>query len=489
MGGSPRTIGLAVVAAFLAAGCSCSPWSASRPADNRFAGPVVQAAVNPASGPPAATGSGAAGSDAEAMRQVIGELQELGAMDPAAQERLMADLRQTDPAWWPMVVQQFRAAVAYRRQAERRPPGDAGPGDRGPGDDGQVRTVSGTIFPGTGIDTQPRRPPPSDPAQPPPRVPAPAGRPPEPIGRLPVVDAAALAPSGVPPGDYPATPHPETGPHLANRPPELRQVPHLPGQISGASGARPSAGYGDVPLDGRRSADWRAYVAGAIRALESQLQGAPATPEDAARRAQLQLLYLLAGRRDDAVQPIPSVPVPHQEFWSKQLYGLATWLDTDRVTDPTRRAAETKQTLEEAVSSLGELAPLLVRNLAFCTEIQDYGCTKPFKENEFVPDQEVLLYAEVENYTSEATSKGFHTPLRSSYQIFDSRGQRVADHQFPTTEEYCQNPRRDFFIGYRFHLPKRIYAGKHTLQLTIEDLKSHKVGQSSIELTIKDIDK
>ena len=47
---------------------------------------------------------------------------------------------------------------------------------------------------------------------------------------------------------------------------------------------------------------------------------------------------------------------------------------------------------------------------------------------------------------------------------------------FRTTEEYCQSPRRDFFIGYHLRLPKRIYNGKHTLQLTIEDLKSHKVG-------------
>jgi hypothetical protein len=62
----------------------------------------------------------------------------------------------------------------------------------------------------------------------------------------------------------------------------------------------------------------------------------------------------------------------------------------------------------------------------------------------------------------------------------------VADHDFTVTEEYCQNPRRDYFIGYQLRLPKRIYPGKHTLQLTIEDLKSHKVGQSSIDLSIKD---
>ena len=133
---------------------------------------------------------------------------------------------------------------------------------------------------------------------------------------------------------------------------------------------------------------------------------------------------------------------------------------------------------------LGETAPLVVHNMAFCTAVQGFGATTPFKKAEFPPGQEVVLYTEVENYTVEPMPRGFHTALRSSYQIFDARGQRIADQELPSCEEYCQSPRHDFFVAYKLFLPKRIYNGKHTLQLTIEDLKSHKVGQSSIELTI-----
>ena len=42
------------------------------------------------------------------------------ALDPAARDSLMADLKQTDPALWPLMMQQFRAYAAYRRQAEQR---------------------------------------------------------------------------------------------------------------------------------------------------------------------------------------------------------------------------------------------------------------------------------------------------------------------------------------------------------------------------------
>ena len=144
-----------------------------------------------------------------------------------------------------------------------------------------------------------------------------------------------------------------------------------------------------------------------------------------------------------------------------------------------------KQHLGEGFARLGEMAPLVVRNPSFCTQVQSYGCYTPFKKYEFAPDQEVLLYAEVENFGIESTPKGYHTALRSSYQILDKSGQRIADHAISTTEEYCQNPRRDFFIGYQLRMPPRINPGKYTLQLTLEDLKSQKVGQASVELTIK----
>ena len=100
----------------------------------------------------------------------------------------------------------------------------------------------------------------------------------------------------------------------------------------------------------------------------------------------------------------------------------------------------------------------------------------------------MLLYAEVENFKGIETAKGFHTAMRSSYQIFDASGKRIAEHEFAASEESCRRPRRDFFIGYEFCLPQRIYPGKHHLQLTVSDLNSQKVGQSLIEFTIRSSD-
>ena len=141
--------------------------------------------------------------------------------------------------------------------------------------------------------------------------------------------------------------------------------------------------------------------------------------------------------------------------------------------------------LDEAAAWLGEAAPLEVRGMAFGTKLDSYGCYEAFPSNEFSPGQDVLLYAEVENFSPESTAKGFHTSLRSSCSIFDSVGRRVDNHDFTTTEEYCRNRRRDYFIGYHLRLPDHLSPGSYMLKLTVEDLRSKKVGESSIDFSIK----
>ncbi len=364
------------------------------------------------------------------------ELRQLGTLDPAAQNKLMEDLKQTDPALWPLVMQQFRAAIAYKRRAAQRETMAA---------NGNAPT-GGNLLPGEN-QTADR------------------------------VAQSSAAPNPLPKDYYPAASELPAASQNVKPAADQRPAKDTANQVVNASFNAPVS---DVPDNKQEE------LSAAIKAMEAATPSNPKTADELAQQARLRMLYVLAGRRDDALKPIPSAPPAMQEFWSKELYGLSTLLDSEKKSDATSRAAESKQIFSEALSRLGETAPLLVRNLSFCTAIQSYGCFTPFKKYEFTPDQEALLYAEMDNFASESTPKGYHTQLRSSYQILDSAGQRVADHTFTTTEEYCQNTRRDFFIGYHLRMPKRINPGKYTLQMTIEDLQSQKVGQSTIEFTIKE---
>jgi len=221
-----------------------------------------------------------------------------------------------------------------------------------------------------------------------------------------------------------------------------------------------------------------------IRDLERQTTSPPRTTGEISRHAALRMLYLAAGRREDALRPIEGISATQQDFWLQQLYGLATYLDSQQQPNATLRAAAAKRHLREAERKLGELGTLSIENLAFCTEVSSFGVYKEFEKHAFTPGQVVLLYAEVENFKSDQKQDGFHTDLRSSYQILDSQGKRIDQHEYSLTKDLCKNHRRDFFMRYFVRLPQQIYSGTYTLQLTIEDTLANKVGQSSISFEI-----
>ena len=128
---------------------------------------------------------------------------------------------------------------------------------------------------------------------------------------------------------------------------------------------------------------------------------------------------------------------------------------------------------------------IVPRRAAFCSAVDSYGVYTVFPANEFEPDQEVLLYVEVDSFSSKRTSDGYVTSLQGSYQIFDATGRRVADHTFPIEQETCRNRRRDYFIPYRMYMPDKIYPGDYVLQLTVEDTQAQKFGQSSVQFSVK----
>ncbi len=489
---SIRRIGLVCLVGVLAPGCAAfSPWAAqtaSKPAERAPAGPEATAPIE------TALPTTEAQPTSEKMQEVIAELQKLGALDPDARDQLAADLQRTDPALWPGLLHQARAVAAYRQRAQQQPDGvEATPAAHWTGHSPQHMPAEEAPTPFESAVAAGMHP-----AADPTRSGHPAGHS---ISRLPVPSHAAVVPRDAPQERYPSTMFPQAAPvglpaatepapgAVSERgpgvPPRTEPDSHSPNPPYAPEPTAEPAEEREAPVGGQatphaaeKPVEWTGHVDAAVGLLEDASENGPE------QEVRLRMLYLAAERYDAAVQAIPGLPPGEQEFWTTTFHGLGTLLNTAKNPDAPSRTAEAKQVLADAASRLGEVAPLVVRNLAFCTRVHSYGCFESFSSYQFTPEQRVLLYAEVDNFTSESTARGYHTSLRSSYQIFDARGQRVADEELASTEEFCQNRRRDFFIVYDFHLPTRIYPGKHTLRLTIEDLKGQKIGESSIDLEI-----
>ncbi|HEY1783931.1 MAG TPA: hypothetical protein VGG30_00230 [Pirellulales bacterium] len=482
----------------------------------------------------------AGSADSQDLPTVLAELETLGAIDAPTRDRLVDDLKKTDPALWPQLLAYFKASLAYRQKygtggepaqsVDAPPASDLPTAASGQPSDAPallprapsakpltaarattatdvstvadaaagVQSRSGPASPGIADDktitdhaVQPAAyqtggPPAEEKtlaatgATPPaaiakatvetslggaaPAIVASVAHDPMPTTAAPVAAQTAATASG-----SPATPLPTSA--------------SPPAAAVAVGGNKPGSPAPAAEID---SLDWHAHLKAAIRGLERETADPPATTSGIGRHAGLRLLYLVDGDRDGALRPLAGISATQQDFWSQQLFGLSTYLDAERTPDDARRAAAAVVHLRDANLKLGDVATLTVRNLAFATEVHSYGVYKKFDHYEFHPGQEVLLYAEVENFKSAATDQGFHTALRSSYQILDNRGARVDQKEFEMTEEHCQNPRRDYFIRYFVWMPKRIYGGTYTLQLTIEDTLSQKIGQASIDFTVAD---
>jgi hypothetical protein len=454
--------------------------------------------------------------DADALARVIAELQAIGPIAPTEQARLIADLQQTDPALWPTLLQTFKAGIAYRKRES------AGGTVAKTNGSAKASDIAGGNLTADDTDRAPKiAATPNRHDETPHLDTAAATIPPELLAQLKAAENGnnpfagmpldALAGGGLTPRngksaslglptqtilqaalaeaqrkDEEQSQRPKSKVSVAMH---VEKVSDDDVEPDAEGPAKPQA-KNELKRDAAASTDevalndWRASLKSTIAGLESETRESPRSAGEVSRHAWLRMMYLAAGRREDALKPIPGIAASEQDFWSEQIYGLATYLDTEKLTDPARRSAEARSHLAKAEKRLAEASTLAVKSLAFCTEVSSYGVYQKFKEDRFKAGQPVILYCEVENFRSEESAKGFHTALRSSYQIIDPQGRRVAENDLALTEEYCQNERRDYFIRYFISVPERIYDGKYTLQLTIVDTLSQKIGQSTIDFTV-----
>lgn len=234
---------------------------------------------------------------------------------------------------------------------------------------------------------------------------------------------------------------------------------------------------------------------------EARVATASLTEEEKARLdAHLRLMYLTAGRHEEAIRSSRFQSAQENEFWAHQLHGMKMLLEAHDGTPPQRRASAALVELRDATDTLARLSELHINNLTFCTAAQSFGIYettieggrwkhKNYAERRFEPEQPVVLYFEIANFASEQhTSREFpdgawRTSLAGSYTIVDSAGRPVQQRELKLRDDLCRNRRRDYFIAYKTWIPK-LNPGFYTLELLVEDTLANKIGTSSIDFEV-----
>jgi hypothetical protein len=313
---------------------------------------------------------------------------------------------------------------------------------------------------------------------------------PSPLSANPPVEAKKETAAGVSPGAAPETPLPAKVTEQTASPPPKEAAPKSSDESKKEESkqAEPTPEQRLAALLHRRDE--------LIAALQAEIKlkvGKEDSGGELTRmQQQLRLLNLLAEKPDDAVVEIESLPEAEQEAFKQLMFGLSTWLSPDEQRRASLRNARVLRSLRDAAVQLSAAARLDVRNLRFCESVDGYGWYKEFPAAKFASKQQVILYAEVENFAAEQTGPdSYETELAASYQIFDSGGTLVDERQLPLDKEVCRNRRRDYFLAYRIYLPDGLPAGRYRLELAVEDLKAkehyqgRKLGEGVIEFSIR----
>jgi len=438
----------------------------------------------------------------KAFAEVLDQLQEIRAIDPEAERELIAELKQVKPENYAMVVDAFRTALAYRQQlAERDRAVFAGESpenefdvttqqlrDKQPAPQLKVQQASATV------ELPPQLPPsPAAANWPPSQTPA---MPPAAASQAPLPSPAAIHAVATEPLTSGQLPPPVDSAHMidpvAQRPSPVSR-PLAPVEPMEAEPSDEAAIVSDdqspppqslAALKAAAPGDWHAQLEATIADLEQTVAPQPTTVAELHDHMRLRTLQLLAGNDTDAYRPIPGASPAQQDFWSKQLFAINAYLNAATQLDEKQRAIAALAPLDDARARLSELASLRIRNLAFVDSVDGFGAYELSKGTKFSPGEKVMLYAEVENFASIASEKGYATSLGTSFKVLDESNRLVDGKQFPDVQDSCRNRRRDFHMQYELALPERIYPGPYKIELTITDHNSGKIGQAMLPFEI-----
>jgi hypothetical protein len=233
----------------------------------------------------------------------------------------------------------------------------------------------------------------------------------------------------------------------------------------------------------------------AISSLENEL--AVATPEESSvdefdyqkKAVALRMLHLAENRYEKSIEPIQGIDSRDREFWQQMFWAMTNHFDTEGIPEVNTRAAETITQLRSAIDHLRDKADLQLRNVTFCHSIVSFGNYERFSRDQFTTGQLVLVYAEIENFTSKRLDDShFQTALRSNIEIYPYAKQdepAVASIPFEVTRDECRNVRRDYFHTYEFTIPEDLEPGRYTLVLQVSDQLSGKYATKRVQFEVE----
>gem|GEM_PF-2146732 len=210
-------------------------------------------------------------------------------------------------------------------------------------------------------------------------------------------------------------------------------------------------------------------------------------PNNIEEQYRLRMMYLINGEDEKALEPVPGVNADIQEIIEAQIKALISARSSSG-RDPATWANRQLASIEELRRRMRARADLVIPKVVLCTAIEGFGRYEPIEPPEFLAGQKnlVLIYIEVDNFTSPKTPSGMYRTLLSVRQHLLTRdGQEMWSKRDENIEDLARQQRRDFFLVIGpIAIPKALAPGEYSLKVEVEDMQAGKLNSSVAKFKI-----
>ncbi len=229
--------------------------------------------------------------------------------------------------------------------------------------------------------------------------------------------------------------------------------------------------------------DWRIQARLAADLLRAKIADTP-NGRSFSNEANLRLLELALGNRQEAVRPFSQVEKPINDFWGHQMLGFSTLLDETGLPDKKSRYATAAYRFDEGLFELRRLCPMKLKNVQFVKDWVTFGVFLPRTED-CRSGEIVGLYLELENPTIKHSTLGYSVKPSIHYEIRDSASTLIFKSKDIPLEETTPSQKRDYCIHLTVDLPKGMAHGQYLLRVSVTDLNSEDLQYAEEQLSFR----
>lgn len=129
--------------------------------------------------------------------------------------------------------------------------------------------------------------------------------------------------------------------------------------------------------------------------------------------------------------------------------------------------------LNTLTASLCCRSQLILERMCFCSYIKNFGdfAVLPPEHTFFQPGEVAHVYVQARNLSCRRQGDKYVTVLKGRLEIYDenNRDKPPISWASQLCEDVSAAPRQDYYINFRFQVPRNCPAGLYTMRITVED--------------------